>query len=154
VDVRAGEGAVDGETPADQVAGTYRVERSGLAWAWTAFAVLSALQTVLNAVEGRVVLAVINTFAVMCGVMIVAGYRSERTVVSPEGIRVRSGWRWRTISWDEVREVAAPDRWTSDRTLRVTTTEGKDIALHVPGRLREALIAYAEEHRSSARGTA
>ena len=78
-----------------------------------------------------------------------AWLRSQRTVIDPHGLRVKVGWRWRDLPWDEVRSVDAPSRWSPTQVLSVTTTAGEVIATHVPTDLHEDLVVYAAEHRLS-----
>jgi hypothetical protein len=128
------------------VAGEHRVDRMTLWWLWGAMAALWSASAVFNLLGGRVVLGGINAVAAALAVSVVLTSRSERTVVGPDGIRVKRGYRWRTVRWDDVEQVAEPDRWTWDRTLRVTTTAGEDVRLDVPGALRAQFIEYGQAH--------
>jgi hypothetical protein len=74
---------------------------------------------------------------------------SQRTVIAPRGLRVKVGWRWRDLTWDEVRSMDAPSRWSPTQVLSVTTTGGEVTATHVPAALHQDVVAYAAEHRSS-----
>jgi hypothetical protein len=74
---------------------------------------------------------------------------SQRTVIGPRSLRVKLGWRWRDLTWDEVGLVDAPSRWSPPQVLSVTTTGGEVIATHVPAALHQDVVAFAAEHRSS-----
>jgi hypothetical protein len=62
---------------------------------------------------------------------------------------VKVGWRWRDLTWDQVRSVDAPSRLHPSQVLSVTTTGGEVIATHVPAALHQDLVAYAAQHWSS-----
>jgi hypothetical protein len=74
---------------------------------------------------------------------------SQRTVIDPRWLRVKVGWRWRDLIWNEVRSVDVPSRRSPTQVLSVTTTSGDVIATHVPADLHQDLVTYAAEHRSS-----
>jgi hypothetical protein len=134
------EGAVSG------VEGEHRVDRKTLWWLWGATGAFWVFSAVFNLLGGRFVLGGLNAAAAAVALFVSLAYRSERTVVGPDGIRVKRGLRWRTVRWGDVEHVAEPDRWTWDRTLRVTTTAGDDVRLDVPGALRAEFIKYGQAH--------
>jgi hypothetical protein len=71
---------------------------------------------------------------------------SECTVVSGDGVRVKHGFRGRTLSWEQTTSVAPRNKWRADGTLTVRVPGG-EMVLHVPETLREEFVAYAERHR-------
>jgi hypothetical protein len=75
--------------------------------------------------------------------------RTQRTVVSSDGIRVKRGLSWRTLTWDEVESIPEPSRWSATQMLSVTTTTGERVRLDVPDALWQPFVAYAKAHRPS-----
>lgn len=109
------------------VGGEHRVDRKTLWWLHGAAAALFSVGAVFNLFYGRAVLGGINAVAAALALSALLTSRSERTVVGPDGIRVKRGFRWCAVRWDDVEHVAEPNQWTWDRTLRVTTTAGEDV---------------------------
>jgi hypothetical protein len=95
----------------------------------------------LHLLSGRILGGLLYAAVAALFLTALLAYRSERTVVAPDGIRVKRGLRWRTVAWDGVADVAKPERWTWDRTLRITTQSGEDVRLDVPGALRSDFVA-------------
>ena len=73
--------------------------------------------------------------------------RTQRTVVDAEGIRTKRGFRWRSLSWQDIESVPQPGRWSTTQMLSVTTTGGEQVPLFVPDSEWEAFTAYADAHR-------
>jgi hypothetical protein len=134
---------------AGHVEGVHRVQRKTLWWLMGAVTVLQAVNAVYTLLSGHTLAGLLYAAVATLFVTALLEYRSERTLVAPDGIRVKRGLRWRTVAWDDVADVAKPERWTWDRTLRITTQSGEDVRLDVPGALRSDFVAYANVHRRS-----
>ena len=76
----------------------------------------------------------------------VAWAARRRTVVTPEGVRLRQRLRWPLVPWSAVEAVTPAARWTSPSTLRVRTADGREVVTDVPNDRYAAFLAYAVEH--------
>jgi hypothetical protein len=71
------------------------------------------------------------------------------TVVSTDGLRVRRGFAWRSVSWDEVDAIERQKNiFDVDTGIWVKTKIGEAFLVSVPPRLRDELADYAEAHRT------
>jgi hypothetical protein len=101
------------------------------------FAACQAILTVLSYWDGRGwhdFVYVVGTAVGLCAAWLLW---SERTVLGVRSLRVKVGWRWRDLPWDDVQSVDGPSRWSPTQVLSVTTTDGQVIATHVPANLRQ-----------------
>ena len=137
------------KAPIAGVAGTHRSAKRGPVGVWIGFAACQAFLAVLFYLDGRGSHGAASGIGTGLGLAVAWKLWSQRTVTAPRGLRVKVGWRWRDLPWDEVRSVDAPSRWSPTQVLTVTTTAGEVIATHVPAALHEDLVAYAAEHRLS-----
>jgi hypothetical protein len=157
---RGDQGAVDGASmksdTAGGVAGTYRAVASGgllTSWrlqigAWGLFALLQLVQLLLalRRESGPWVLSLyVAGFAL--GSVTAWLVWSSRTVVSPEDVRVKRGFRWRALAWEQIADVPETSRWSATKTITVTTVTGERVALDVPDALRDRFISCAAAHR-------
>ena len=131
------------------VSGTHRATRSAQFWLWIFFAAVGVAQVVLASSNGPHWRASLYVVWAATGLATAWMLWSQRTVIAPRGLRVKAGWRWSDLTWDDVRSVDAPSRWSPTQVLSVTTTDGDVIATHVPADLHQDLVAYVAEHRSS-----
>jgi hypothetical protein len=131
-----------------EVSGTHRSAKRGPAGLWVGFATVQAFLAVLSYRDGRGSHAAAFVIGTGLGLAVAWLLWSQRTVIDAQGLRVKVGWRWRDLTWDEVKSVDAPSGWSPTQLLAVTMTGGEVIATHVPAALHEDLVAYAAQHRS------
>lgn len=74
-----------------------------------------------------------------------ANVRAPRTVVGPEGLRVRTGLRWREIPWADVHGVKDPTAW-STATMIIHTPTGEVTLPGLATKQADELLAYARTH--------
>jgi hypothetical protein len=135
------------------VAGTYRPTAESLRrhrWLLVLFALAAVgqlVRAVLALADGTYGAATWHLGILLGGALLFWWGWTQRTVVSSDGIRVKRGRTWRTLTWDKIASVPQPGRWSNSKMLSVTTTAGDRVALHVPDSLWESLVAYADAHR-------
>lgn len=133
---------------ADELAGTYPPATARFWWVWAAVGFVGLSLAVVLWLEAEIVRSLLQAF--FGSVFLVLSWLRRNdglTVLSPEGIRVRRGLRWRCLSWDDVVSVDEQDRW-SGGALTLRGRRGEVVRVAVPGLGRTALLHYAQAHRS------
>lgn len=145
---------------AGDMAGTYRAVYSGgvlARWrlqmgAWGLFALLQLVQFLLAVRRGDWLLALLFVWGAIFASLLAWLVWSNRTVISPDAVRVKRYFRWRRLAWEEVAEVQGASRWSATNNITVKTASGDQVALDVPDELRDRFIAYVAARRRSTNG--
>jgi hypothetical protein len=134
----------------DQVTGTHRPTVAPLWLLWSAIGAVSGVLAVASALQSRWVWVGISALLLASSTVNLVILRTAgTTTVSPEGLRVRRGFGWRSYTWDEVVSIDRPRTILGyDTGLTVRTRAGDTVPLAVPPRLRDALVDYREHHRA------
>ncbi|GAB3075888.1 hypothetical protein [Phycicoccus sp. Root563] len=85
--------------------------------------------------------------AVLTWMLLFTSLLHSRTVVEASGLRIRSGWRWRQVSWGEIDSFASTTGGlASPEIVTLRTTSGRKVMTQIPSRLLPELESYATEH--------
>lgn len=72
-----------------------------------------------------------------------------QTVVTPQRLRIREGWRSRELTWDDVESVHGPSRWRLRREVTVLPIGESWLPLPgIPEDRADEVRAYWQAHRS------
>ena len=112
---------------------------------WTVIAVLWSGLALFGVVSGRWLPALANA-ALAAGAGWLAWCAPRRTVVAPEGLLVRRGFRWPVRPWAAATGAAQATRWEDPPTVRVRLADGGKIVTDIPNDRYDDFIAYAAAH--------
>jgi hypothetical protein len=133
----------------DAVIGTYRPALSPQALFWGAIGLGSAVLVVVEGIERKWAWVGVSVLLLVSSAVSLWRLRTVgHTIVSPSGLRVRRGFGWRDLSWDEVESIDRQrDIFGYDTGVFMKTVDGDAVLLSVPAKLCDALVAYADAHR-------
>jgi hypothetical protein len=132
------------------VAGTHKPTFSPQWLFWGVVGVVSAGMAVAHGIERKWTWVGITSLLVASAIVnLLRLLTAGQTIIGPKGVRVRRGLGWRDFSWDEVTSIERRRNiFGYDEGVWIETTGSDELFLSVPPQLRDALVAYAEAHRT------